>query len=247
MFMNAIGAIFVALLEFKYLTKCRREYGESDEKTDESDIKLLLRKLKLIVRLLTLLTLYTFVVSIIAWSQVSKLESGIKKGITKAMEEYRYDEEFKSELDRLQLQYKCCGENSYKDWFEVAWIDHENQLPKILESAGAKHKYVKDGKYFGHDVPFSCCKIGGDSDCAFYDVENALSIHKGSKKSLTINALGCTKRLHEKFVPWTKFLNFFRFIVLILITSSLIVVRLIQTYFASERILKQQPPIAYLF
>ncbi|XP_033760029.1 tetraspanin-7-like [Pecten maximus] len=46
----------------------------------------------------------------------SKLESGFKEGLEKALHKYKVDTEITGAMDDLQSQLKCCGIHSYSDW-----------------------------------------------------------------------------------------------------------------------------------
>lgn len=30
----------------------------------------------------------------------------------------------KETIDRLQMEFRCCGNNNFKDWFEVQWVNN---------------------------------------------------------------------------------------------------------------------------
>ena len=30
----------------------------------------------------------------------------------------------KETIDRLQMEFRCCGNNNFKDWFEVQWVSN---------------------------------------------------------------------------------------------------------------------------
>ncbi|GBM71699.1 hypothetical protein AVEN_195439-1 [Araneus ventricosus] len=51
------------------------------------------------------------------------LRHGLGQGLKAGMEKYGQSSEIKSEIDRLQMDYKCCGVHSYKTWYNISWID----------------------------------------------------------------------------------------------------------------------------
>lgn len=30
----------------------------------------------------------------------------------------------KETIDRLQMEFRCCGNSNFKDWFEVQWVNN---------------------------------------------------------------------------------------------------------------------------
>ncbi|XP_055950933.1 peripherin-2-like [Argiope bruennichi] len=51
------------------------------------------------------------------------LRHGLREGLKAGMEKYKHIPEIKTEIDRLQLDYKCCGVDNYKTWYNISWID----------------------------------------------------------------------------------------------------------------------------
>ena len=43
-------------------------------------------------------------------------------GILKAMRQYALTPILKQEIDELQMDFSCCGNDAYSDWFENPWI-----------------------------------------------------------------------------------------------------------------------------
>nr|XP_022343486.1 tetraspanin-7-like [Crassostrea virginica] len=74
-----------------------------------------------------------------------KLEQGFKEGLENALKQYGNNNQA---MDSLQSQLKCCGSNSYADWFTTPW-----------EST------VKNGS--NNAVPHTCCKV---TECNNMDV-----------------------------------------------------------------------------
>jgi len=37
------------------------------------------------------------------------------------MKQYESRLKVKTAIDRLQMEFECCGSSSYKDWWEVGW------------------------------------------------------------------------------------------------------------------------------
>lgn len=39
------------------------------------------------------------------------------------MQAYKTDLNNKMKVDKLQIEYECCGADSYKDWFKTPWVN----------------------------------------------------------------------------------------------------------------------------
>ena len=53
------------------------------------------------------------------------------------MKKYKADPFQKLQIDVLQIEYECCGSDSYTDWFGVSWI-HEEYISKAKKKAAKK-------------------------------------------------------------------------------------------------------------
>lgn len=58
-----------------------------------------------------------------------KLENGFKEGLKKALDQYGADTEISTGMDDLQKKLKCCGINSYTDWFNTTWANKQRNVP----------------------------------------------------------------------------------------------------------------------
>lgn len=68
-----------------------------------------------------------FAGAIMCFAHIQHLHDSFHGGLTAAMIKYREDHTFKQEMDLLQMEYSCCGNDGYTDWFQVSWI-HEDYL-----------------------------------------------------------------------------------------------------------------------
>lgn len=55
--------------------------------------------------------------------EIGVLSAALGTGLLAGMEKYISESEIKSEIDLLQMDYKCCGSESYKDWYNISWVD----------------------------------------------------------------------------------------------------------------------------
>ncbi|KAM6915828.1 peripherin-2b [Xenentodon cancila] len=77
----------------------------------------------------------------------------------------------KRTLDMTQIEFRCCGNNNFRDWFEVQWIsnrylDMSNDMVKDRVLSNVEGKYLMDS------VPFSCCNPGSPRPCIQHHLTN---------------------------------------------------------------------------
>lgn len=70
-----------------------------------------------------------FFVALICFLMRGSLDSTLAQGLKNGMKFYRDTDTpgrcfMKKTIDMLQIEFKCCGNNGYKDWFEIQWISN---------------------------------------------------------------------------------------------------------------------------
>ncbi|ESO90067.1 hypothetical protein LOTGIDRAFT_233891 [Lottia gigantea] len=128
--------------------------------------------------------------------QIDKLDQSFHGGLLNAMKLYKKSPLVKMQIDKLQIDYKCCGSARFTDWFEIAWRKSEfiNPSDPSYRPRGidAKREYVND------DVPFSCCKVNVARPCINHHVLNNAKHYKYDfEKDITLNLKGCRHALVE--------------------------------------------------
>ncbi|CAG2199483.1 PRPH2 [Mytilus edulis] len=80
--------------------------------------------------LLILILLYLFVIiwfifaaSMLCFSHSSEIKDSLKDGITKMMNVYHNEPKAKLLIDRLQLDYHCCGSEKHEEWYAIGWMN----------------------------------------------------------------------------------------------------------------------------
>ncbi|XP_011557611.3 photoreceptor outer segment membrane glycoprotein 2 isoform X1 [Plutella xylostella] len=73
--------------------------------------------------------------------------------ITTSLKEYRNVPTLKRFMDNVQWAMKCCGANSYKDWFKYNWNDKAGGFDWDMVD-------IKLENLQADSVPLSCCKSG---------------------------------------------------------------------------------------
>ena len=59
------------------------------------------------------------------FSQMGTLSGAFQEGLMQAMRQYGSVSSIKTRMDILQMDYACCGDHSYKDWFTIAWVSDD--------------------------------------------------------------------------------------------------------------------------
>ncbi|XP_052766894.1 photoreceptor outer segment membrane glycoprotein 2-like [Mya arenaria] len=131
--------------------------------------------------------------SIISFAHRSSVEDALHDGIKDAMRRYKNTLPVKKSLDRLQMDVRCCGSRSFKDWFKIGWInmDYVNVKDPKLKPL------IRDKNIFTQSVPFSCCDVTARRPCVTADVLNHAA-HR-NYDSVTLYRKGCTEALMDKF------------------------------------------------
>jgi hypothetical protein len=63
--------------------------------------------------------------AIMTLSMRGDVEDALHAGLKGAMKRYKKNLPVKVTIDKMQMVMRCCGSRSYKDWFEVGWINTE--------------------------------------------------------------------------------------------------------------------------
>lgn len=66
---------------------------------------------------------------IMSYAMKGSLESSLKVGLRNGIRFYKDTDTpgrcfQKQNIDRLQMEFQCCGNTDFKDWFEVQWISN---------------------------------------------------------------------------------------------------------------------------
>lgn len=102
----------------------------------------------------------------------------------------------KRTLDVTQMEFRCCGNFNYKDWFEIQWVsnrylDFNNDEIKTRVLSNVEGKYLMDS------VPFSCCNPGSPRPCIQHRLTNnsAHYSYDYHTEELNIWTRGCREAL----------------------------------------------------
>ncbi|CAH2325061.1 RDS peripherin xRDS35 [Pelobates cultripes] len=102
----------------------------------------------------------------------------------------------KRTIDKLQMDFQCCGNNHYKDWFEVQWISNR-YLDFSSKEVKDRIKSNVDGRYLMDSVPFSCCNPSSPRPCIQVQITNNSAHYSYSYQTdeLNIWVRGCREAL----------------------------------------------------
>ncbi|KAK6989919.1 peripherin-2, partial [Biomphalaria glabrata] len=168
--------------------------------------------------------LFIFINIIIILVHAGKIRSSLEEGIGGSMKAYKSDLARKVTMDNVQTEFECCGVQSYKDWFQIGWV---NLMYINTESDDVK-RYLKGGEFIKDDAPFSCCSRDSKRACVHHSVLD-FKIHR-NYEAVNLNNVGCVDAVMAYFkavliVPTALLL----FVILILEAIDIVVMRMLQT------------------
>nr|CAD7202123.1 unnamed protein product [Timema douglasi] len=113
-----------------------------------------------------LVTLFILVLGIVIASKCRACATALRLLIHSSMfgglGQYLHDVKWKSLLDTLQQELKCCGVEGPQDWRTTSWIP----LDQFREESTTVSKYVEvDGRVLPPVLPWSCCNPSSDIPC----------------------------------------------------------------------------------
>ncbi|KAK7504130.1 hypothetical protein BaRGS_00004434, partial [Batillaria attramentaria] len=145
-------------------------------------------------------------------AEMALLPGEFSEGIGQAMSSYGRDGSIKTRLDILQIDYKCCGDGGYTDWFSVPWVPDD-----VL---------VVDSKELQ-----SCCDPASARPCIHHHVNTPhLHYNYDPRVAHTLHKQGCRHALMD-FFGHTMLRNIGIFLLLLafLQAGAVLACRLIQT------------------
>ena len=91
------------------------------------------------------------VAGIMCYTHANHIEDSFQSGFTDAMESYSKNAVVKFETDQMQMDFRCCGNLKYSDWFFIQWIDPRFRHPR---SYRMEDKLVKKGSVQVHTIKY---------------------------------------------------------------------------------------------
>ncbi|XP_028676269.1 LOW QUALITY PROTEIN: peripherin-2-like [Erpetoichthys calabaricus] len=142
-----------------------------------------------------------FLTAIMCFTMRLALESTLANGLKSGMRYYKDTDTpgrcyMKKTLDLMQIEFRCCGNNNFRDWFEIQWISNR-YLDFGSKDVKDRIKSNIDGKYLLDGVPFSCCNPNSPRPCIQYQITNnsAHYSYDYHTEELNIWTRGCRESL----------------------------------------------------
>uniref|UniRef100_A0A8C6PG05 Peripherin 2-like a n=1 Tax=Nothobranchius furzeri TaxID=105023 RepID=A0A8C6PG05_NOTFU len=175
-----------------------------------------------------------------------ELEESLDMGLTQAMRFYKDTDTpgrcfLKHTVDMLQIEFQCCGNNGYKDWFQIQWISNR-YLDMSKKEVVDRLRSNVEGKYLTDGVPYSCCNINSPRPCIQQQITNnsAHFNYEHQTEELNLWMKGCRQALLESFTHIMRSIGFTVLITWLFELSVLTGVRYLQT--SLENVLRQGDP-----
>ncbi|XP_058847459.1 photoreceptor outer segment membrane glycoprotein 2-like isoform X1 [Acipenser ruthenus] len=184
--------------------------------------------------------------ALMCYTMRNELEESLYLGLKEALKFYKDTDTpgrcfLKRTIDMLQIEFQCCGNNGFRDWFEIQWISIR-YLDMSNKEVQDRLKSNVDGKYLMDGVPFSCCNINSPRPC----IQNQLTNNSAhfnydfQSEELNVWRKGCRKALLEYYTQIMQSIGFTVLIIWLFELSVLTGVRYLQT--AMENVLRQGDP-----
>lgn len=91
---------------------------------DVSRRKTVVPTLMLFLIFLLVLNLLLFSTGLMCFIHQIHLRNSFHDGLLSAMSKYSENDTVKVEFDLLQIEFTCCGNDGYEDWFDIQWISN---------------------------------------------------------------------------------------------------------------------------
>ncbi|XP_047429893.1 photoreceptor outer segment membrane glycoprotein 2-like [Mugil cephalus] len=139
------------------------------------------------------------------YSVRSQLQESLVLGLRHAMRYYKDTDTpgrcyLKTTLDLLQIQFQCCGNTGYRDWFQIQWISNR-YLDMTSSDVVDRLRSNVEGKYLMDGVPFSCCSTFSPRPCIQQKLSNSSAHFNYDQQSQQLNLWrrGCQQALLDHY------------------------------------------------
>ncbi|XP_053701282.1 photoreceptor outer segment membrane glycoprotein 2-like isoform X1 [Synchiropus splendidus] len=143
--------------------------------------------------------------ALMCYTMHGQLEESLQLGLADAMRFYKDTDIpgrcfLKRTMDLLQIQFQCCGNNGYKDWFQIQWVSNR-YLDMTHREVQDRLRSNVEGKYLMDAVPFSCCNVNSPRPCIQSQVTNnsAHFNYEHQTEQLNLWSSGCCRALLDYY------------------------------------------------
>ncbi|XP_026142602.1 photoreceptor outer segment membrane glycoprotein 2-like [Carassius auratus] len=191
-------------------------------------------------------TLSVLVGALMCYSMHGQLEEALTLGLRDAMRHYKDTDTpgrcfLKRTVDLLQIQFQCCGNEGYRDWFQIQWVSNRYLDMSQREVVDRLRSNV-EGKYLMDGVPFSCCSVNSPRPCIQHQITNnsAHFNYDFQTEELNLWTRGCRQALRDYYTNIMHSVGLTVLIIWLFELSVLTGVRYLQT--SLENVLRQGDP-----
>ncbi|KAE8600570.1 hypothetical protein XENTR_v10013315 [Xenopus tropicalis] len=148
-----------------------------------------------------LFNVFIFFTGVVCFLARGSLDSTLAHGLKNGMRYYKDTDTpgrcfMKKTIDLLQIEFKCCGNKGFRDWFELQWVSNR-YLDFSSKEVKDRIKSNVDGKYLIDGVPFSCCNPSSPRPCIQLQVTNNSAHYSYDHQTEELNlwTRGCKEAL----------------------------------------------------
>uniref|UniRef100_A0A3B5KWU1 Retinal outer segment membrane protein 1b n=1 Tax=Xiphophorus couchianus TaxID=32473 RepID=A0A3B5KWU1_9TELE len=145
-------------------------------------------------------------VVVLSYALQGRLEESLKVGLRNGIRFYKDTDVpgrcFQKEtIDRLQMEFRCCGNNNFKDWFEIQWVSNR-YLDFTSQEVKDRIRSNVDGRYLLDGVPFSCCNPASPRPCLQNQLTDSRAHYNYEYQSEELNlySRGCRQALTDYYM-----------------------------------------------
>ncbi|KAJ0002889.1 hypothetical protein NQD34_008038 [Periophthalmus magnuspinnatus] len=145
-------------------------------------------------------------VVVLSYALQGRLEESLKIGLRNGIRFYKDTDVpgrcFQKEtIDHLQMEFRCCGNSNYKDWFEVQWVSNR-YLDFTSKDVKDRIRSNVDGRYLLDGVPFSCCNPASPRPCLQNQLtdNHAHYNYEYQTEELNLYSRGCRQALTDYYM-----------------------------------------------
>ncbi|MED6277483.1 hypothetical protein CHARACLAT_013967 [Characodon lateralis] len=145
-------------------------------------------------------------VVVLSYALQGRLEESLKVGLRNGIRFYK-DTDIpgrcfqKETIDHLQMEFRCCGNNNFKDWFEIQWVSNR-YLDFTSQEVKDRIRSNVDGRYLLDGVPFSCCNPASPRPCLQNHLTDSRAHYNYEYQSEELNlySRGCRQALTDYYM-----------------------------------------------
>ncbi|XP_049820583.1 peripherin-2 isoform X2 [Aethina tumida] len=181
------------------------------------------RVLFILILISLVLIVLVIMIMIIILVEVYRPHPDMHEGLKQGMLSYSNNSLIKTTIDTLQIEFQCCGNKKYDEWYSINWSD-KNYLSKGFEDSS------------NGNTPFSCCSMNSLFPCIHHDIENTGTTYLYvPERNLSISTTGCYDSLLKTKVKYGWQIIGNLFLLMFLELLAIILLRFIQTaHFSSN-------------